>query len=91
MGYVHANLDDLESFDRYIHSYLSTTATNYHSFYMAVQHLEWDDPILERVTEVMNDAIAKVNNIRRAIAGAEEALRKMEDILGGYVSLRKEK
>ena len=89
MAYVKANLSELESFHRYLHHYLDVTATNYHSFFNAVQHLDWDDPILERVTQVLDSAVLHVNNIRRAIGGAEAALSQMEDALQRYVALHK--
>ena len=87
MAYVKADLDQLAGFERDLFDYLVRTEANYEAFYRAVNNLQWEDEILEKVVVTMNLTITHVNAIRGAIGGAKRALSQMEDALSRYCSI----
>ena len=85
---IRADIDELIRYRDFLKRNMEHNVYLFEDFLRSVNGIEWDDVILERVTEVLNDIVKHINEIRAAIGYANQALSKMIDILDDYSSIR---
>ena len=85
---IRADIDELIRYKDFLNRNMEHNVFLFEDFLRCANGMEWDDVILERVTQVLNDIIKSLNEIRAVIGYANQALDKMIDILEDYTSIR---
>ena len=85
---IKAEIEQLINYKDFLNRNMDHNVSLFEDFLRGTNGLEWDDPILENVTRVLNEIVKHLNDIRAEIGYANEALQKMIDILEEYSRIR---
>ena len=85
---IKAEIEQLEAYRQFLQRNMDHNALIFEDFLHATSGVEWDDAVLENVVRVLNDIVKHLNNIRSEIAFANQALKRMIDILDQYTRIR---
>lgn len=88
---IKAEIEQLESYRAFLQRNSDHNAQIFEDFLHATSGVEWDDAVLENVVRVLNDIVKHLNEIRSEVTFANQALKRMIDILSEYTRIRVDK